>query len=70
MPRLAPGERKTVTISVRVPDLAYWDTASHAWVVEHLTHEVHVGPHSGDLELKGSFTVGDTGVVAAGGGAQ
>ncbi len=67
---LAPGERKKVTITVRVPDLAYWDTSSHAWVVERLLHEVYVGAHSGDLPLKGSFTVGDTGAVAPQGGAS
>ena len=64
---LEPGETQTVEIPVRLPDLAYWDVESHAWVVEHAEHVVHVGPNAGDLPLSGSFWVGDTGVPSAAG---
>ena len=67
---LAPGERRPVTIPVRVPDLAYWDGLTHAWVVEPIRHEVHVGPHAGELPLSGAFTIGDTGVASSEGGAS
>ena len=62
---LEPGETQTVEIPVRVPDLAYWDAASHAWVVERAEHLVHVGPNAGNLPLSGSFWVGDTGIPSA-----
>ena len=65
---LEPGETLTVEIPVRIPDLAYWDTDSHSWVVEPDEHVIHVGPNAGDLPLSGSFWVGDRGVESADGG--
>jgi len=58
---LQPGEKATVEIPVRVPDLAYWDVTTHAWVVEKKEHRVEVGANERDLPLSGSFLVGDEG---------
>jgi beta-glucosidase len=57
---LAPGETKTVPLSVAVTDLAWYDAEARAWRVEPMTYGVLVGPSSraGDL-LRGSFTVAD-----------
>jgi beta-glucosidase len=62
---LQPGEKKTVEIPVRVPDLAYWDVTKHGWVVEKKAHRVDVGPNQRDLPLSGSFLVGDQGKEVA-----
>ena len=59
---LAAGETRRVEIPVRVPDLAYWDTETHAWVVERTTYEIQVGPDAGTLPLTGSFVVAEQGV--------
>lgn len=62
---LGPGETKTVEIPVRISDLAYWDAGAGAWVVEEVTHTVHVGHDAWDLPLEASFEVGAAGVVTA-----
>jgi len=41
---LAPGASERVTLSVRVDDLSYWDTASSAWVLEPIAYDVVVAP--------------------------
>jgi beta-glucosidase len=56
---LAPGETKTVVLDVRAADLAFWDTAASAFVVERLAYGVHVGPSARDLPLTGTFTLVD-----------
>ena len=57
---LAPGETKTVTIGLAGADLAYWNAATHAWVVEPGRVELMVGPSSadGDLTLRRTVEVG------------
>jgi hypothetical protein len=40
-----------------VNDLAYYDVAEGAWVLEGLEHEVHVGTSSRDLPLSTTLTV-------------
>jgi beta-glucosidase len=54
---LEPGATRTVAFDVRAADLAYWDTAAAAWVVEPITYDVRVGPSSRDLPLHGTFTI-------------
>jgi beta-glucosidase len=49
---LAPGETKTVALGLAAADLAYWDVAKHAWVVEPGRVELMVGPSSADADLK------------------
>ena len=53
---LEAGETKTVPLRVPVADLAYYDVATGAWVVEPLRYDVQVGSSSRDLPLAGSFT--------------
>jgi beta-glucosidase len=49
---LAAGETRTVTLALAAADLAYWDGAKHAWLVERGRVEVLVGPSSADADLK------------------
>ena len=48
---LAPGETRCVTIPVAVKDLAYYDPAAKACVVERMEYPVYVGPSSWQAEL-------------------
>ncbi|MEC9071345.1 MAG: glycoside hydrolase family 3 C-terminal domain-containing protein, partial [Myxococcota bacterium] len=57
---LEAGEKKTVTIPVRISDLAYYDAEDDRWVVEALSYGIHVGPNAGDLPLSGAFRVVET----------
>ncbi|HYP16164.1 MAG TPA: glycoside hydrolase family 3 C-terminal domain-containing protein, partial [Opitutus sp.] len=50
--RLAPGETKTVTRSLRALDLAYWSPERHAWVIEPGPVEILAGNSSADNDLK------------------
>jgi beta-glucosidase len=55
---LAPGETKTVPLSVAVGDLAWFDAGTKAWRVDEMTYGIFVGPSSRDADLlKGSVTV-------------
>ena len=55
---LAPGETKTVPLSVAVKDLAWYDAQAKAWQIEPMTYSVLVGPSSRASELlKARFTV-------------
>jgi len=54
---LAPGEVRTVTLQLAAEDLAYWDVATHAWVVEPGRVDVMVGPSSADADLQVRRTV-------------
>jgi beta-glucosidase len=55
---LEPGETKTIPLDVRASDLAFWDSAAGAFLVEPITYRVEVGPSSRDLPLAGNFSVG------------
>jgi beta-glucosidase len=55
---LAPGETKSVPLSVEVRDLAWYNAERQAWEIEPMTYSVLVGPSSRDADLlKGRFTV-------------
>jgi len=54
---LAPGETATVSLPVRVSDLAYYDEAQKAWVVEPLDYELRVAAHAEDPGLVATFRV-------------
>jgi beta-glucosidase len=59
---LKPGETKTVTFSLPVEQLAFWDTDKHEYVIHPGAFDVMVGAASDDLRQKGSFdltTAGD-----------
>ena len=46
---LAAGETKTVTLTVPVKDLRYWNEAVNAWDLEHGKHQILVGTASNDI---------------------
>jgi beta-glucosidase len=48
---VAAGQVATAKIKVRAADLAYWDPAASAWVVERGPIELLVGPSSRDADL-------------------
>jgi len=55
---LGPGEKKTVTFTVRASDLAYYDPEASAWRVESVEHEILVGGSSRPADLlKASFRI-------------
>ena len=54
---LEPGETKTVELTLRARDLAYYDVAERRWRVEPITYLVSVGPSSTDLPLSESFEI-------------
>jgi beta-glucosidase len=53
---LEPGDTETVTLTLHEEDLAFYDDAKNAWVVEPGTFEVLVGRSAGDLCLSGEFS--------------
>jgi beta-glucosidase len=55
---LAPGETRTVRLSVPAADLAYFDAATSDWVVEPITYTAIVGRHALDPNaLRAAFRV-------------
>ncbi|MFI7127489.1 glycoside hydrolase family 3 C-terminal domain-containing protein [Nonomuraea sp. NPDC050153] len=55
--RLAPGESRTVTLSLPVPELAFWDVTRSRFVVESAPHQLMVGRSATDLRLSARFEV-------------
>lgn len=51
------GATKTAQLRVLQKDLAYWDAASHQFVVEPGVYDVEVGASSADIRLKAEFTI-------------
>jgi beta-glucosidase len=49
---LRPGETKTVQLTLPVSSLAYWDTASHGWLVESEPVKLQVGASSSDVRIE------------------
>lgn len=49
---LGPGESRPVTLTLRADDLAYWDVATSAWVLEPIEYEVIVGHDSADAGVR------------------
>ena len=54
---LAPGETKTVTLTLDHASLAFWDDAKHAWVAEAGEFEVLVGSSSQDIHASEMFSL-------------
>ncbi|HEY4009877.1 MAG TPA: glycoside hydrolase family 3 C-terminal domain-containing protein, partial [Acidobacteriaceae bacterium] len=54
---LAPGETKTVTIPLKVEDLAYWDEHLRRFVVENEPVEIRVGESSRNILLRATVRV-------------
>lgn len=57
---LAPGETKTVTLTLDRQALAYWDDAQQAWVAEASEFEVLIGSSSYDIRARARFRLTDT----------
>ncbi len=54
---LDAGETRTVDLPIKAGDLAYWDDATSAWIVEPIAYSVDVGGSERDLPLSASFSV-------------
>ncbi|MCA9548723.1 MAG: glycoside hydrolase family 3 C-terminal domain-containing protein [Myxococcales bacterium] len=57
---LAAGATETVTLTVPVSELGYWDASAKAFVVEKMVHELFVGPSADPQDpnlLQATFTV-------------
>jgi beta-glucosidase len=54
---LEPGETKTVTLEVKIPDLAYYDEATDRFAVDTGAYEIQVGSSSADVPLKANINV-------------
>jgi len=54
---LAAGEKKTVTIDLRVPLLKYWSLDDSVYKVEPGAIDIGVGPNAADLPLHGTLTL-------------
>lgn len=58
--RIEAGAEKDVTMQLRTRDLAYWDTAAHAWRVEKEKVRILAGGSSDKLPVQTSVDVMDT----------
>ena len=54
---LKPGETRTVSFPLSAQSLAYWDEATHAWVVENAPVSLEVGASSADIRVRQSIKV-------------
>jgi len=54
---LEPGETKTVTLEVKIPDLAFYNEELDRFVVDTGSYEIQVGTNSADVPLKGRINV-------------
>jgi beta-glucosidase len=54
---LAPGQTKTVTLTLDPRALAYWHEAEHAWVAEAGEFEVLLGSSSADIRARAKFSL-------------
>jgi len=55
--KIAAGETATVTLSIAVKDLAYYDVKTRKWVVEPGKYKLLAGTSSRDIEQSGTITV-------------
>ncbi|MDE6126339.1 MAG: glycoside hydrolase family 3 C-terminal domain-containing protein, partial [Muribaculaceae bacterium] len=56
---LVPGEATTVTASIPVSDLAYYDDNLGRWVVDNDEFTIHAGSSSTDIRCKTTFRIND-----------
>ena len=57
---LAPGQTRTVTLTVNPRELSYWDSGAQAFSVQDGTYGIMVGGSSADLPLVAHYTVNNT----------
>ncbi len=55
--RIPAGQSRAVTLPLRISDLAYWDEARRAFVVEPGAVEAQVGASSADIRAKAEFRI-------------
>ncbi len=55
--RLAPGESRTVILTLPVSELAFWDVTRERFVVESAPHQLMVGRSATDVRLSARFEV-------------
>jgi beta-glucosidase len=55
--RLAPGERRTVTLPLAISSLAYWNEGAGAWTIERETVRIQVGASSADIRVQADLEV-------------
>lgn len=53
---LAPGETKTVSLTIKTDDLKFFDETSHAWKVEPGTFKAYIGASSADIKSTVAFS--------------
>ena len=58
--RIEAGAEKDVTMQLKARDLAYWDTAAHAWRVEKEQVRILAGGSSDKLPVQTTVDVTDT----------
>ena len=56
--RLDPGERKTVSMTVKAEDLAFYDVSRHEWIIEPGDFKLLIGKSSRDILEHVDFTYG------------
>ncbi len=54
---IGAGETERIEIELAAADLAYWDVAAHAWMVEPGRIDIMVGSSSEDIRLRGRLQV-------------
>ena len=54
---IQPNKTRTVTLSVKAEDLAYWDEQQNKWVVEEDQVKFMVGASSADVKLEKTVAV-------------
>ena len=54
---IAPGESKTVTVTLDKYAVSWWDTRGQQWKAVPGTYGVHVGKSSTDMVLEGQFAL-------------
>ena len=57
---LDPGQTKTVTLAVKVADLAFYDGANSKWVVDPGRYGFQIGRSSADVQVQDVVTVAGT----------
>ncbi len=59
---LAPGETKTVALTLDQAALAFWDDYRHAWVAEAGAFEALIGSSSQDIQARAEFHLSSTAI--------
>jgi len=58
---LKPGEKRTITFTLPVEQLAFWDAGKNGYTINAGTFDVMIGSASDDIRVKGQFEVTTSG---------